>query len=155
MEKQERDFMMNYRSILSTILNTLDKMEELSRDKQKLILSKKWESLYTMSQEQQEVIFFFNQAESDLKRITANPDYSTVKNNPDILLLKLRIKEKIFKYEEMESINRRLLKDFLYVAKQKVKEFFNQDEKETTYTSELDKKSQLWDQKPFVLDKFV
>lgn len=150
-----QEIILRYKSTLHTIMNVFDKLSEISKTKQKCILGQKWESLRDVAKSQQEVHKFIESAEKDLEIIGKQDTENLLKNNSELVFLRLRIRDKIEKYREQETINSRLLKDVLYVTREKVKVFLQKEDNGKTYNASLKNDEQIWDDCPMLMDKFV
>ncbi|MCK4796075.1 MAG: hypothetical protein KAT05_01770, partial [Spirochaetes bacterium] len=67
----------------------------------------------------------------------------------------IKLRDKIREYNEKEELNTKLLNDVLFIAKQKVEKFFNSYIKKATYSRKTINESNLWNDNPIMLDKFV
>jgi predicted chitinase len=58
-------------------------------------------------------------------------------------------------YKEIEALNFKMLKDNLFVTKQKLEKIFNQKPIKDTYTKELKKEEDIWNNTPVVFDRLI
>lgn len=140
------------KSILVSLLCIFEKLIEITREKQTFILNQDWNNVFMLSNEQSDVINFLNKKDNELKQFS-----SFLKNIEDkeINNLKQKLKEYVKEYKEIESLNVQLLNDHLFTAKQKLENLFNIKSKNDTYTREMKKVSDLWDNNSVVLNKIV
>jgi hypothetical protein len=140
------------KTALMTLNNLFDKFILISEEKQKVILEQNWDELLLVSIEQDNLNKFFDDTmksygnKFDLKNLHSN--------DQEIKKLKTELNEKIIKYKEVENLNFKLLRDAYFLAKIKVEKFFNKKVNDT-YTRDLKKTQELWENTPYVLDSII
>ncbi len=138
-----------YKSILNTLLYLLKDLKIISLKMQKYIVKQEWIKVYELSEEQDDLNKSF-----DKSIMSFNKNYS-IDNDIEIKSLKNDLKNQIKDYKEIEFINSKLLKDALFAAKQKVKYYFKNNNEIDTYKKDMKKESNIWNNNPVMLDKFI
>ncbi|OHD25868.1 MAG: hypothetical protein A2Y34_15315 [Spirochaetes bacterium GWC1_27_15] len=144
------DTVSKYKTNLKIILNIFEKLKIIAEDKQKNILSQKWDEVYIISEEHQKINQDFDKIMKDFGDFKT----SVAINDTEIKNLKSQLKERVMEYKEMENLNIKLLNDALFFAKQKVEKIFNKKGKDT-YTKDLKKTTALWEDTAIIFDKFI
>lgn len=146
----------NYESILKTFNNIFDNLISISKEMQKSILTQKWENVTKLANAQEEINMHFNKAllllehnNIKLSELTNNEKESEMVSN------KFKLRNKISTYKELENMNAKLLGDSLFVAEQKVEKYFNKKIETKTYSKEIKKESDLWKDKPVMLNRLA
>ena len=139
----------NYKSIIESLNQILYQLKQSSLEKQNVILKQDWTRLRALSEEQDELLSFLDVKQKKLSL------YDDQRNNGSLKDIHLTIKKSIDDYREIEADNIRMLNDTLFVAKQKVEKIFRKQSGQKTYSKDLKKESNLWNNNPAVLDKFI
>ncbi len=140
--------------LLNALLEVLNRMKTIVKEKQLMIINAKWSELNTLSEEQQTVSSALNEL---LSRMTYNRAKGINRDDcdSDISEMKLRIKQLIMSYKEVESVNIKLLNDVMFATKQKVEKIYNLKPDSPTYTKEANISSkEVWREGPVMLDRF-
>lgn len=138
-----------YKSILNTLLVLLKDLKIISLKMQKYIVKQEWIKVYELSEEQDNLNKSFD------KSIEYFNKNLKIENDMEIKILKNDLKNQIKGYKEIEFINSKLLKDALFAAKQKVKYYFKNHNEIDTYKKDMKKESNIWNNNPVMLDKFI
>ena len=140
-----------YKSNLTTLINIFKELSIISTKIQRNILKQNWQNLYKLAAKQEQLNLYFYKTISNLD----TNDNNSFKRDTEIINLKNILKEKIKEYKETENINAKLLRDSLFIAKQKVEKFYNLNSEKETYSKEMKKDTNLWNNKPVMLDSFA
>lgn len=130
---------------LKILLNQFVHMKNLAKEKQQCIIENDWSKLADIVHEQ-------NTLKKDIENCGKN-SLSAKTNDEDEM--RRNIKKEINAYKEIETINVRLLKDALYLAKLKASKLFNLPLEEETYTADSALNATLLQNRPLVMDSFV
>jgi len=111
-----------------------------------------WNNVFYLANEQAEIVEFLNKKDNELKEF-----YGVLKKieDKDIINLKKKLKEMVEEYKQMEYTNSQLLNDHLFTAKQKLEKLFNIKGNNDTYTREMKKTSNIWENSSVVLNKVI
>jgi hypothetical protein len=144
-----------YKSILKTLSNLTQELIILCNEKQKCILSQDWDNLKSIAEKQLEINKSFDHEISKIIKYDFNNESNKeqFKQDKEIRLFKNNLKNKINQYKETENLNKRLLKDAFFVAKQKVDKILNNNPTNEIYTK--NKPKDIWGDKPIMLDKLI
>ncbi len=143
-------------STLKTLTNIFDELLIIADEKKENIILQNWDKIYELANKQEDINQHF-----DLSMLHENQNYTNLdkkdipKKNLEILDLQIKLRDKIREYNEKEELNTKLLNDVLFIAKQKVEKFFNSYIKKATYSRKTINESNLWNDNPIMLDKFV
>lgn len=140
------------KSILVSLLCIFEKLIELTKEKQKSILNMDWNNVFLIANEQAEIVNFLNKKDKELKEF-----YSVLKKieDKDIVSIKQKLKEYVEQYKQMENTNSQLLSDHLFTAKQKLEKLFNIKINNDTYTRDMKKINNIWENSAVVLNKVI
>ncbi len=138
-----------YKSNLETVLNILKDLIIISLNMQKYIVTQDWLKVYELTEDQEKLNKSFDASIMKLNERNIKEEKKEITDLKNVL--KTRIRE----YKRIEFINSRLLKDVLYVAKQKVKHYFNNDPQAETYKKDMKLDNNIWTDNPVLLDKIV
>ena len=138
-----------YKSNLETVLNILKDLIVISLNMQKYIVTHDWLKVYELTEDQEKLNKSFDASIMKLKESNIKEDKKEITDLKNVL--KTRIRE----YKRIEFINSRLLKDVLYVAKQKAKYYFNNNPQAETYKKDMKLDNNIWTNNPVLLDKIV
>jgi len=141
-----------YISTLKTIKNILSELFSLCKKKQESILEQDWRLLLEISERQQSIN---NDFDIILNKLLNFTHFNNEKEANEVLKIKNSIKEKINEYKELETLNKKLLKDAFYAAKQKAEKFFDSAYLDDTYTKDFKKDVTIWGNNPIMLDKTI
>jgi hypothetical protein len=141
------------KSVLKTLLNIFNELKIISIEKKKNIMEQNWELLYMNSGEHQKINQHFDEL---MKSISQNSDFKAeISVDPELRELKKQIRQKLMEYKEIESLNFKMLKDNLFVTKQKLEKIFNQKPIKDTYTKELKKEEEIWNNSPVIFNRLI
>ncbi len=140
------------KSILLSLLCIFEKLIEITNEKQKFILNQDWNNVFLLANEQREVVNFLNQKDKELREFS---NFLKRVDDKNINEMKQKLKEYVKEYKNKENLNAQLLSDHLFTAKQKLEKLFNIKVKNDTYTRDMKKVNDMWDNSSIVLNKIV
>jgi hypothetical protein len=138
-----------YISSLKTLFNIFGKLTSIAEQKKKFILTQKWKELHAAAMVQEKLNELLD---SSLREVQS---FKNLENTGEIKTLKISICSIVNEYRYMENLNARLLKDALFVSKQKAQKFFNLDCQNETYSRNIKNISDLWGNKPLLHDRLA
>ncbi len=155
MVPQSNQVQIIYKSILKTLLNLLRELLILCSRKQKCILNQNWDDLTEIAEKQAEINKNFDVELTKILKYNLNniSDRENLKQDNEIKTMRKELKLKISQYKETELLNKKLLKDAFFIAKQKVDKIFNNNTNGETYTKNSPR--DIWGDKPVMLDKLI
>ena len=146
------DYSIQLKSILLSFINIFEKLLEVSVKKQQAIVEQKWNEVFLLTNEQEEIAEFINKKDGELQKVlkTAN-----AMKNSGFDMLKSKIRELIGCYKEVENLNTKLLNDNLFVVKQKFEKIYNIRNDKEPYSKDLKKNKNVIENRSLVLNRFA
>lgn len=142
---------MDIDSMIDTYHNVICDLIDISEKKQQFITNLQWDMLSISSEQEVYAKYTLDELEKNIDNLSKELDIKKLISDKN----KIKIRESLDKYREIESINVKLLNNSIEVAKKRVSDLLSDKGIDNTYTKELTREINLWENRSVLVDQRI